>query len=619
MRQLVEQFLGSRISRRTFVQALAGLGVSAAGVESVVHAAEASVKGAAPGTGWTVNGTGGDLMVAQMQAAGVKFVFTNPGSFEVGFFDAFLNQPMQLIVGLHEGLVISMADGYHKISGEPAFVNIHVIAGTAQAAGQMYNASRDGSALVVTAGLLDNEIFSDDVLLGPRPGFDQKEVNRQFTKISWETHEPRAVPTMIRRAFKVAATAPGGPVYLALPNYVLEAKDVSADIYNRENFMIPYDIPPNEDQVNQVAKLLLEAKSPVLYLNHDVAKAGAQAAVLELAELLAIPVSDGGLSGYHSFPHRHPLFGGSTRGSDLVINIGGNDQGGGTVPRRATYEDGTTVVRIGLDTNAIGRNNPFHYAMIAHPRMAAEALTAAVKSMATEERLEKIRSSRPERPSRSHDVRANNIGLSPMHPDVLGHALEEELDKNAIVVSENLSGSNQFFSTGFREDEKTWVGTSGAGLGWGIGAANGAKLAAPDRQVVCNIGDGAVMYSASGFWTQARYELPVLTVVCNNRDYQTVRNAYYRYNGKMREADRYTGMHLGDPNIDFVKLAESQGVAGIKVDNEADLRPAIKRGIDATREGRPFLIDVEVRKTGGGRNSEWFQAYSPAGGQTEKV
>ena len=206
-----------------------------------------------------------------------------------------------------------------------------------------------------------------------------------------------------------------------------------------------------------------------------------------------------------------------------------------------------------------------------------------------------------------------------MHPDVLGHALEEELDKNAIVVSENLSGSNQFFSTGFREDEKTWVGTSGAGLGWGIGAANGAKLAAPDRQVVCNIGDGAVMYSASGFWTQARYELPVLTVVCNNRDYQTVRNAYYRYNGEMREADRYTGMHLGDPNIDFVKLAESQGVAGIKVDNEADLRPAIKRGIDATREGRPFLIDVEVRKTGGGRNSEWFQAYSPAGGQTKKV
>jgi len=127
--------------------------------------------------------------------------------------------------------------------------------------------------------------------------------------------------------------------------------------------------------------------------------------------------------------------------------------------------------------------------------------------------------------------------MSPIHPDELGWALEEELDKDAILVSENLSGSNNFYSTGFREDEKMWLSTSGAGLGWGVGAAIGAKLGQPDRQVVCNIGDGSVMYSASGFWSQARYGVPVLTVVCNNLNYQTVRNAYVRYGGKMEQAD----------------------------------------------------------------------------------
>ena len=203
MRDLVDSFIGQGLSRRDFVRSLGALGVSAAGIAATVRSAEAVTTGSLS-SGVDFTGTGGDLMVEQMKAAGVKYMFTNPGSFEVGLFDAFLDQPMQLIMGLHEGVVISMADGYNKVTGEPAFVNVHVIAGTAQSAGQMYNASRDGSAIVVTAGLLDNELGDDDILLGARPGFDQKEVNRQFTKTSWECHDSEGLPTMLRRAFKVA-------------------------------------------------------------------------------------------------------------------------------------------------------------------------------------------------------------------------------------------------------------------------------------------------------------------------------------------------------------------------------------------------------------------------------
>ena len=614
MRDLVDGFISHSLSRRDFVRSLGALGVSAAGIAATVKSAEA-VTGGSFVPGWNLTGTGGELMVAQMKDAGVKYMFTNPGSFEVGFFDAFLDQPMQLIMGLHEGVVISMADGYNKVTGEPGFVNVHVVAGTAQAAGQMYNASRDGSALVVTAGLLDNERGDDDVLLGARPGFDQKEINRQFTKISWECHDSAGLPTMLRRAFKVATTAPGGPVYLAVPDHVLERRNVTGTIFPREGFIIPGEIPPNEEDVDQVARLLLDAKAPTLLLGDEVSRAGAQAEAFELAELLQIPAGDQGLPAYHNFPHHHPLFvgGHSTDGKDVVVYAGVTDTRMGSDPSSAT------VVCIGLDTNAMGSIRPFDMALVANVKVALRAIVDSVKAQATDERIARIASSRPPSGGRPPEMRRDRMGMSPIHPDELGWALEQELDRDAIVVSENLSGSNAFFNTGFRDDEKMWLSTSGAGLGWGVGAATGAKLGQPDRQVVCNIGDGSVMYSASGFWSQARYGVPVLTVVCNNLNYQTVRNAYVRYGGRMQQADRFTGMYLGNPEIDFVKLAQSQGLAGASVENSADLRPALRRGIDATRAGEPYLVDVRVRRTGGGADSTWHQAFNLAEKRARKV
>ena len=225
LQQLVQRFLEQGLSRRGLMRKLNGLGLSLAGAQSIVESLQASEEAGkglpVPGS-TTMTGTGGELVMAQAKAAGAEYLFTNPGSFEVGFFDAQPSSGIPLIMGLHEGIVISMADGYHRVSGKPAFVNVHVIAGTAQMAGQLYNASRDGSALVVSAGMLDNEMWSDEGMLAPRPGFDQKEVTRQFTKICWEAREPQSLPLMLRRAFKVAHDSPSGPVFVALPINVLE-------------------------------------------------------------------------------------------------------------------------------------------------------------------------------------------------------------------------------------------------------------------------------------------------------------------------------------------------------------------------------------------------------------
>ena len=631
MRHLIASFLNNDLSRRGLFETLAGLGFTAAAAQSLVEPLEASEEG----RGATkLTGTGGELVVAQMKAAEVEYLFTNPGSFEVGFFDAFLGQDhTQLIMGLHEGIVISLADGYYRTSGKPGFVNLHVIAGTAQAAGQMYNASKDGSALVVTAGLNDNELWSDDAGLAPRPGYDQKEVNRQFTKISWESRDARSLPLMLRRAFKVATAPAGGPTYLAMAHHALEAKGVEAHILPGERFMPATRMRPSKDAVERAAKILIEAKKPVLVAGDEVWKTGGCDELLTLAEKLGVPVANYG-QGYDNFPAHHPQNLGRFNarhemiaGADAILSVGAPDFGGRVVPRGPEAPLAAHFIRLTANSDVISRNYPTDLALAGTPREGLRDLNEAIDSMTTANRRKKIAKPRASAlAAHTSSARAKaeaaaraNFGQGPVHPDELGATIANVADDDAIIVPENLTAKFGAFNFGHRDGEKMRVANTGNGLGWGIGAAAGAKLAAPDRQVICSIGDGSLMYSASGLWTHARYEIPVLTVVSNNRNYQTVRGAYYRYGGKMAETDRYTGMYLGDPDISFAELAKSQGVAGEKVNESSELEAALRRGVEATREGRPYVVDVETARYGGGADSEWHQKFSLAKKRTKNV
>jgi benzoylformate decarboxylase len=166
------------------------------------------------------------------------------------------------------------------------------------------------------------------------------------------------------------------------------------------------------------------------------------------------------------------------------------------------------------------------------------------------------------------------------------------------------------FKFGYRPGEKTWITAQGTSLGWGIGAAMGVKLAAPDRLVVCSIGDGAVMYSASGFWTMRRYDIPVLTVVWNNRCYERVRDSFDYFGRRMKETAKYPGLYIGNPDIDFVKLAESQGVQGERVTAPSNLHAALLRGVRAVKNGDPYIVEVLVARVGPGAASDWYQKFS---------
>ena len=627
MQQLIKQFLEEGISRRTLVQKLSALGIGLTQAEAVLQAFQTSEdagKGLpAPGS-TVVKGTGGELLMAQAKAAGAEYLFSNPGSFETGIFDAQVTSGVPLIMGLHEGIVISMADGYHRACLKPAFVNIHVVAGTAQATGQLYNAGRDGSAMVITAGLLDNEVWSDESQLAPRPGYDQKELPRQFTKICWEAREAQSLPLMLRRAFKTSATSPGGPVYLAVSQPALETKNQQAQILPGERFLFNSRPRPEAAAVEKCAKWLIAAKRPLLVVGDEVWKSEAVEDLVAFAHRFRLPVASGNQA-YRNYPPRDPMHIGNfamgtpyvKRGVDLIVMVGARDFGGRLVPSAVEAPD-ARIVRIGLDLSSMGRNYATDLALVGDVKESLKDLDAALGGMLTRERLNAFGKSRGEEvkgisaetwDERDTSLKAN-FGKTPMHPDELTWLMAKHAG-NAMIVSEVHSSVARYdhFRFSHRPEDPMWLSYTSNGLGWGLGAAIGAKLAQPNRTVICSIGDGAVMYCSSAFWTQARYAVPVLNIVWNNRNYETVRLGFNRYGGQMAVSGRYAGMYLGEPDIDYVKLAESQGVKGEKANSQAEFESAMKRGIQATKDGNPYLIDAMISRTGGGAESTWHEGF----------
>ena len=629
MRDLHQAYLDGHLSRRAFLQGLVAAGLTTAAAGSVVEAAETGtsdldLEDILDGPSYEASGTGADLLVEQVRAAGSKYIFTNPGSVEAGFFDALTDrQDLQVVMGLHEGIVIPMADGYNKVTGTPAFVNVHTVVGTAQSTGQLYNAHKYGAAMVVTAGLSDNTVYSDDVGLGPAPGFNQIETARQFTKISWEVRTAASAAVAMRRAFKVASTAPGGPVYVAFSRAAFTDK-ASGPIWPGESFLIDARPRPATDKVEALARMLIEASRPIILFGDEIWRSGAQAEAVELAELLGLPASTG-WNAYSNFPTLHPQYVGGfsagaeyPRGSaDLVVQFGTRDPGGSRVPDGPLLDAGARFVAVGIDTNMLGRTQPMDLSIVADVGETARDVIDAVNSMVTEKRLKRIRDERlsvilPAVAERQENHLASakaNFNRNPIHPDRVDWELEQTADPDAIIVEENFTGRHNFLNFGYEQKLRL---TKGGSLGWGVGAAIGAKIGAPDRQVILSIGDGALMYSAAGFWTMARYKVPLLTVVSNNHNYQTVRRAFHGYGGRMADTGNYHGMYLGDPDIDFVGLAASQGVRGSRVTAASELGDALKEGIRETKNGRPYLLEVVISRMGGGAESEWHNELSVA-------
>src|SRR6266446_8634781 len=242
----------------------------------------------------TITGTGGMLLVQTLKDAGVDYLFTNPGSAETGIFAALAEtEDPRLVVGKHEGLVAAMADGYHRISGKVGVIIAHVMGGSFQLAGQLFNAQVAGSSVLVIAGDWTAEL-QDHRGLAPFPGLSQAESMRPLTKEARCAYQvdanPAAITVATARALREATTPPTGPVYLSISAELLNREGLEAQIGEDAHYTIERPGPARVQTIEAIARRLAEARCPALMFGDDVWREGAQAEAVALAELLEAPV-----------------------------------------------------------------------------------------------------------------------------------------------------------------------------------------------------------------------------------------------------------------------------------------------------------------------------------------
>jgi benzoylformate decarboxylase len=612
-------------SRRDFLAATAATGIALGidpGAAAAQEAAGRQRDAAPPGGPDMYRGTAAGAVVAQLRAAGVRTLFhTNTSGF-VPFFEAIAAAgDVQVINMTHEGQAVAAAAGYTMASRTLGFFfGSHV--GIPNALSNTYNAWKDRVPLLLAFSGGQGEQGKDsfeswDNILGP---------TEAFTTWRGELASEEVTDTL-RLALKFAFGPPSGPVALT---FGAGGEQVQAPIYRIDSATMRARSRASSDVIETTARWLIEADDPVFVVGSQVGVEGAYAEVVALAEKLSVPVAETIHSLYANFPNDHPLFLGELqsqrypRKQDVLVSFGESFTAGREDERGLTASGPRRVVHISHEPQALGRSFAPDLGILSDMRAAIRDLSDAVDGMVTKDRLARIRASRLAdvsrlttglKQSREIALRAH-FDSSPVTWERVGYELEKILDKDAVIVPELGTQYNKIYrQLKLGGANKQRIGrTRGDALGWGVAAALGVNLALPDRQVVALQGDGGFLFNQSeALWSIARYEAPMLIVIMNNHSYNESRARNMLNGGTFYEAGRDFNGYLGDPNVDFTKIAEAYGLKGEKVVRAGDLAPALQRCLRSMRDGKAVALDVDVEVDGAPlRQPTWYQRYSIA-------
>jgi benzoylformate decarboxylase len=540
-----------------------------------------------------------------LKQEGVGIVFGNPGTTELPLMDAFaVENDIRYILGLQEAALMAMADGYAQASGKLTVLNLHVAPGLGNAMGMLYDAQMAGSPILVTAGQQDTEYLVSEPILSA----DLPTLARPFVKFAAQVDRLKDLPTLVHRAAKTALAPPTGPVFLALPGDILKN---DADIDLQEPTRIAPRMRGDIDAVNAAADLLANAERPVIIAGDAVAQSRAHKELSALAELIGAPVYTEFVPNTASFPSSHPLYRGSMTRSqqgvrevldnhDLLFSVGGDLFTWSLPSKIDAMPPGMPLIHLDTDPWQIGKNYPAQVGILGDPKATLpditsalrERMSAAAKAAAATRLKSATDAIKAERQAFRAKARAM-AGKTPVQPLALLEAIGAMLPKNAVVIEEILSSAPGARSLINSDDEQSFFALRGGGIGWGLPAAIGAKLALPDRPVVALIGDGSAMYTVQALWTAAHYKLPVIWVIFNNTSYRILKQRLVNMRGLAEQADNFVGMELIDPAIDFVGLARSLGIEGQRAKTVKDTTDLIGK---ALKEGTALLIDVDMER-----------------------
>ena len=546
-----------------------------------------------------------------LASCGVKYLFGNPGTTELPLNDVLVtDKRIQYILGLQEVPVMGMADGYAMASGQLGVVNLHISCGLGNAMGMLYNAYREGTPLLVTAGQQDRRLmFEEPILWG-----EMVQVVKPWTKWAYEVTRVEDLPQAVRRAVQAALAPPTGPVFLSLPVDV--QMEVSANLDLSRVRRLNVETRPPVDALVQAVDILGGAKNPAILAGSRVSERDAIAELVRVAETLGAPVitESGTTHGRLAFPSDHPLNGQGLplwspevrerlKEHDVLLVVGMDllRQYVYYEPPRAVPEH-VKLIHIDEDPWQIGKNYPVEVGIVGHVRVSLSLLNDELHELLSPEQLARFQERGRQWAAKHASVRGelsrrvnSERDIRPLTPLGLMGALAKILPPDVAVVEEAVTTTNTTFERlGALKNTSGYFGHRGWALGWGLGVSIGVKLAWPDRPVLALLGEGAALYGIQGLWSAARYKLPVVFVICNNAQYQILKIGAHGLQLPQALAGKYEGMDLVEPEVDLVAIARGLGVEARRIGEPDELCAAVSAAWKAN--DRPILIDVPISR-----------------------
>ena len=575
------------------------------------------------GAGWTEAPADdvGDALVAGLAAGGVDHLFFTSGS-EIGFFQEATakarargaNNPIRLITVPHEHASLNAALGFAAVSGRPAVTAAHVDCGTMHYGGAVHTAARSGLPVVITAGFPPTA-YAGTVKGGRDEGghlwmqetFDQNGIVRNYVKwdhrLTWQDN-----PGLIAsRAVQVTRSEPCGPVYLSFPKELTLMPVDGASFPSADRLGIPRPSAPAAEDAEEVARRLIDARHPVVVVSASGRDPATVPALVELCELLGLAVADSVQRSYMSFPFRHPCFQtqATLEEADMVLAL---EAVVPWVPGRNAPGPDAFIVSVGRDPISVSIPT---FEFTADLRLATDSLATirAIAGAAREllndadrdriaARRERLAAGSRRWIAEAEDEARQRSGDAPIDRLWAGYCIGRMFDDNCIVFDETLppNRTRTYFD---RSEPGSYFANPGSSGGWATGAALGAKLAAPGRDVIAVSGDGFYMFGtpAPALWAAAHHDAPFLQIVYTNRSYTTGtdRIAHNYGAGSFAAQDGFQGGYF-DPPIDFAKEAEAAGAHGETVRDPAELEAALARGLQQVRDGRPALVSIWLKR-----------------------
>jgi benzoylformate decarboxylase len=548
---------------------------------------------------------GKQVFMETLLAEGVRYIFGNPGTTELPLVDSLIDYPqLRYILALHESVAVIMGDAYAQATGSVAVVNLHVGPGLGNGLGALYNAWEGHTPLLVTAGQQDNRLRLREPLLG----HDLVAMAAPLTKWSVEVNSADEMAAVLNRACKIAREEPSGPVFVSLPMNVMEQDTAYGPLAPARLF--PRTVP-DPAGVAEAAGLLLAAARPAIVCGDKVARSGALAELVRLAELLGASVYSEVLPARVNFPSGHPAArerGANDQASvrkllgdaDAVLLVGGQFFEEVWFADASPFPEDAALIQLDPSPRNLARNYPVHCGLAGDVKLGLAALAAELDARADDRyrnaaarRREAIAALKAEEVGRQQARARKAWEQMPMSTARLMAELKGALPPGVIISQEAITAAPDLQRTLEFNDADAALAARGGGIGQGLPSAIGLKLAHPQRPVLAVSGDGSALYTIQALWSAAHHQLPVVFLILNNRVYRILKLNMNRYRSEagLGGERAYPHLDLTDPELDFVRLAAGFGVQGRSVERPQDVAPAVREAFAANR---PVLLDVHV-------------------------